>query len=208
MAAAPARPEDSEAARLIARTAARLFARKGFEATSTREIVEESGVTKPTLYYHFGSKEGLARAIVLDPLTALAERLERIVREETDPFESLVGIVEAHFDFCREAPDRSRLFFAAAFGPPESDVARLMECDKGNLKGWTEAAFGRCVEAGMVDPGDVEAFSAMFRGMLVISIIDFLYDDKPLGEGRARVLVAALLRAFEGRRGAGPDGRT
>ncbi len=44
----------------ILRVAARLFATRGFEATSVREIVEAAGVTKPTLYYYFGSKEGLA----------------------------------------------------------------------------------------------------------------------------------------------------
>lgn len=40
--------------------AARLFAERGYDAVSVREIVEASDVKKPTLYYHFDSKEGLA----------------------------------------------------------------------------------------------------------------------------------------------------
>jgi AcrR family transcriptional regulator len=34
-------------------TAARIFAEKGFEATSMREIAEACSVTKPALYYYF-----------------------------------------------------------------------------------------------------------------------------------------------------------
>lgn len=47
----------------IAERAAELFARKGFAATSIREIADAAGITKPTLYYYFGSKEGLVRHI-------------------------------------------------------------------------------------------------------------------------------------------------
>ncbi len=48
----------------VLKQAARLFAERGYDAVSVREIVESAGVTKPALYYHFGSKEGLARAVV------------------------------------------------------------------------------------------------------------------------------------------------
>ena len=41
----------------ILQAAVRLFARKGYEATSTREIVEAAGVTKPMIYYYFKNKE-------------------------------------------------------------------------------------------------------------------------------------------------------
>lgn len=197
--ASPAKPEDNEAAAQIARAAARLFARRGFEATSTREIVEEARVAKPTLYYHFGSKEGLARSLLVEPLAKLVERLGGIVAEGAAPAPTLERILEAHFDYCREDPDRSRFFFGAAFGPPEAPSGKLMSCSKEELQNPTDVALRRCVEVGMVAPDELDAFAAMFRGMLVISVIDYLYHDKPLGGDRAGVLVAALLRAFKGR---------
>ncbi|WP_165075422.1 TetR/AcrR family transcriptional regulator [Paludisphaera rhizosphaerae] len=204
-----AKPEDNEAARHIARAAARLFARQGFEATSTREIVEEAGVAKPTLYYHFGSKEGLAKTILVEPISELSARLKAVIDGEPDPVRVLERVLEAHFDFCREDPDRSRFFFAVGFGPPEAGVAPFMECCKADLHGWTQAAFQRCVDSGLVAPEDVDDFETMFRGVLMVSIIDFLYKNKPLGEDRTRVLVAALLRAFEDRRPvAGQEGRS
>ncbi|MCB9934465.1 MAG: TetR/AcrR family transcriptional regulator [Planctomycetes bacterium] len=54
----------------ILREAAALFAARGYDAISVREIVQAAGVTKPALYYHFGSKEGLARALIEEFLQA------------------------------------------------------------------------------------------------------------------------------------------
>src|SRR5512147_52152 len=48
------------------------FSTRGYAATSIREIVEAAGVTKPALYYHFQSKEGIYRAI----LDAVADTVE------------------------------------------------------------------------------------------------------------------------------------
>src|SRR5437660_10208662 len=95
----------SEVARHVARVAARLFAARGYDATPVRAIVEAAGVTKPTLYYHFGSKEGLAQALVTVPLTRLAERMRAIVEGPGDPVGALAEVVEAQFDFCRDDPD-------------------------------------------------------------------------------------------------------
>ena len=53
---------DSAIANRLLEAAVSLFAHKGYPATSTREIVEAAGVTKPMLYYYFQSKEGLLAA--------------------------------------------------------------------------------------------------------------------------------------------------
>ena len=48
----------------ILSTALDLFAIKGYDATSVREICEAAGITKPTLYHFFGSKDGVLQALV------------------------------------------------------------------------------------------------------------------------------------------------
>ena len=106
MSSSAVKPGPSEVARHIARVAARLFAERGYDATSVREIVEAAGVAKPTLYYHFQSKEGLANALISVPLGGLIERLKLIVETESDPVRCLEGVLEAHFAFCRDDPDR------------------------------------------------------------------------------------------------------
>jgi AcrR family transcriptional regulator len=195
--------EASGAACHIARVAAHLFATQGYDATSVREIVEGAGVAKPTLYYYFQSKEGLAKALVLSPLSSLVEQLHQIVIDEPDPVVCLEQILEAHFQFCREDPDRSRFLYALIFGPPGSEPAHDMECCKEDLGKWVEAAIGRLAVAGIIDRERVDACATMFRGLIVISTIDYLYGDKPLGQGLARSLVRDLLEGFAHR---GADG--
>ncbi len=56
--------DDQGARQRLLEAAIALFAENGYAATSVREIVSKAGVTKPVLYYYFGSKEGLFRAII------------------------------------------------------------------------------------------------------------------------------------------------
>ena len=51
-----------------------LFYLKGYDGTGVQEIVEQAGITKPTLYYYFGSKRGL-----LDQL--LETKFSQLLRE-------------------------------------------------------------------------------------------------------------------------------
>jgi AcrR family transcriptional regulator len=198
--AAASKTEANPVARHIARVAARLFATQGYDATSVREIVEKAGVAKPTLYYYYGSKEGLAKALISVPLSNLVDQLRQIVTSEKDPVRGLEQILEAHFAFCREDPDRSRFLYALIFGPPGSESAIDSECCKEDLTKWTEAAVRRLADAGIILRESVDACTTMCRGMIVITTIDFLYGDKPLGQDLARVLVCDLLRGFDSRR--------
>ncbi len=55
---------DSKTRRRILKAALRQFAAAGYAATSVQRIVDAARVTKPVLYYHFGSKAGLYQALV------------------------------------------------------------------------------------------------------------------------------------------------
>ena len=64
--------------------ALQLFGSKGFEQTSLREVVDAVGITKPSLYYHYGSKLELLVAIidpVLDHLRTIAAEIETQPRD-------------------------------------------------------------------------------------------------------------------------------
>jgi AcrR family transcriptional regulator len=62
--------------RLLA-VATRLFAEKGFEATSVQEIVESAGVTKGAMYHYFASKDDLLFEIYHRLLMMQTRRLEQ-----------------------------------------------------------------------------------------------------------------------------------
>jgi AcrR family transcriptional regulator len=74
MAKALAVQQPTSAERIL-NTALVLFAEKGYEATAVREICEAAGITKPTLYHFYGSKDGVLQALV----TTGFERFRAIV---------------------------------------------------------------------------------------------------------------------------------
>jgi len=196
MTAAAAKGEMSQVARHIARVAARLFAERGYDATSVREIVEAAGVAKPTLYYYFRSKEGLASALLTVPLSNLVSTLRQIVTTVVEPVRCLEQVIDAQYAFCREDPDRGRFIYALMFGPLGTEVASELEPFRDSLVSWTEAAVRRLAEAAILSRERVDAFSIACRGLIVISTLDFLYRDRALGEDLARQQVQDLLRGF------------
>jgi AcrR family transcriptional regulator len=192
----PQKVESSTVACHIARVAGRLFAERGYEATSVREIVKVAGVAKPTLYYYFQSKEGLAQALITGSLIALGETLEQIASQVADPVDCLEQVIEAQYNFCREDPDRARFIYALVFGPPGSEMARELVLPKACLADWTDATVRRLADAQIIARDRVDSCATACRGLIVISTLDFLYREKPLGSDLARQNVNDLLRGF------------
>lgn len=190
-------------AREIARIAARLFAERGYDATPVRAIAEAAGVTCPTLYYHFGSKEGLAHALITRPLGELVERIRGLLEQAMDPIERLERLAEAHFEFSREDPDRARFVYAVMFGPLGGELANEVNTSIIRLIGLLTSAVGRLVEQGYVAPERVPDVVLALRGQLVIRSVDFLYRGGQLGPGLAARVVADILLGY-----AEPAGRS
>ena len=100
---------DATLAERILRHAARLFAERGWAATTLREIAAAAGCTKPALYYHWGNKEALFIACIraeTDALTALiADHLEEELGEATVAVR-LVGGLRDFFAHLERSPPR------------------------------------------------------------------------------------------------------
>jgi len=62
-------------AQLIAH-ATRIFATKGYAATSTREICQAAGANVAAIHYYFGDKAALYRATLVEPIRAVTAQLE------------------------------------------------------------------------------------------------------------------------------------
>ncbi|GAB3740524.1 efflux system transcriptional repressor MexL [Silanimonas algicola] len=60
----PGRPKDPEKRAALVEAAGQLFCQHGFEAVSLEAIAQAAGVSKLTIYSHFGDKEGLFTAAV------------------------------------------------------------------------------------------------------------------------------------------------
>jgi TetR/AcrR family transcriptional regulator, cholesterol catabolism regulator len=82
----------STADRLLA-GAAELFRRKGYAATTTRELSAHLGIQNASLYYHMDKKEDLLYKLCLAMLEDVAAVLDGCVADASDPLEQLKLIV-------------------------------------------------------------------------------------------------------------------
>jgi AcrR family transcriptional regulator len=90
------RPERE--AQLIA-VAESTFAERGFKSVSMDEIAERAQISKPVLYDHFGSKDGLLAAVVIRIRTEMRQAVEGSLVGVEEPDDALwVGLV-AYFRF-------------------------------------------------------------------------------------------------------------
>ena len=74
-------------------TAARLFAEHGYQGTSISMLVDELGVTRPTLYARVASKRALFDAVYERAMAWYEARLPALVRDGDPPLTRLRGIV-------------------------------------------------------------------------------------------------------------------
>jgi AcrR family transcriptional regulator len=80
----------------------RLFAERGFHATSMDELARRAGVSKPVIYDHFDSKEQLFATCVRRTGEVLADRVATAVGAESDPRARLRAGSIAYFRFLQD----------------------------------------------------------------------------------------------------------
>ncbi|CAN5807656.1 TetR family transcriptional regulator [soil metagenome] len=76
-----------------------LFATKGYEATTVRDIADAAGVNLAMISYYFGSKEKLLEALFQERMNTTKHRIETIVKTETlSPFQKIEIIVDEYIN--------------------------------------------------------------------------------------------------------------
>ncbi len=117
-AGAPIHHENSARGRLMTAAIA-LFARKGYAATTVREIVTAAGVTKPVLYYHFGNKEGIFLAMMREAVAEFEATAAAAVDEPGTSRARIAGFLDRMFDLVLQHLDVMRVIDAIYYGPPQ-----------------------------------------------------------------------------------------
>ncbi len=104
--------------------ALKLFAERGYDGAGVQEVVTAAGVTKPTLYHYFGSKQGLLRALLASQEDRQKAAIQPARDYQGDLPLTLRRITIASFQFARENQSFSRFILAQFFAPPDSDGHR------------------------------------------------------------------------------------
>jgi AcrR family transcriptional regulator len=174
-----------------------LFSERGYDATSVREICEAAGVTKPTLYHFYGSKEGVYRAIVEGALSRFRSDLIAALRREGSLRDRLVEMARAYIDATLREPDLARFIMALIHNPPQSapatDFVSFYESVLAELARTVEAG----VAAGEVAPGPTDVRLLIIMGALGEAMHGYLLVGRPeLRPQLADMLVDTVLSGW------------
>lgn len=186
---------------VILGAAERLFAERGFAATSVRDIVAEAETSAPSLYHFFGSKEKLLVELINDRHTGYCDDLEADLALARTPFEVCQRFVKFVLTNMTKRPTTAKFLLGIMFGPRQNvpadvvgeTLARSQEIVQRRLRAVTNGVsesrvvFARMMLLGMVTPAillfltsGVQSFSSKLPGCIAHRVVDMLTDAHPI----------------------------
>lgn len=183
-------PTESSVRKRLMDAAILLFTTRGYAATSVREIVEMAGVTKPALYYHFQSKEGIYLAIIED--------LERIADEGIAASRAVSGTAQeklrdfllAIFRLFETKRKEVRMMNAVFWGPAQGAPPFDFEVFHQKLRNVIAELVADGIAAGDLRAADPEDMTLALMGVLSFNMdLTLAHPELGLGQdGLRRVL--------------------
>jgi AcrR family transcriptional regulator len=107
--------------------ATKLFAKTGYDATTTAEIAKAAGVTEPILYRHFESKQELFVAIVRDVSAQTMRGWNEAIQGASDPSEKIRRVCEAIPDHIKKFGDSYHVLHGALSASRDKKVLTVMK---------------------------------------------------------------------------------
>ncbi len=148
----------------VLRGAAEVFVRLGYANASLSEIIDESGVTKGALYFHFGSKEELARGVIDAGFVRSSEAGLAKIDERTPALETMIELSVLSVDLSRSDPVVRAMFrLVLEIGDYRGSGENLFELWLGSLQQLAH----RAREEGDLSPD----FDPDAAGLLVLQMV-------------------------------------
>ena len=74
----------------------KLFAEKGFDGTSIRDIAKQANINIAMVSYYFGSKEKMLEALIYSRISDMKLQLESLSKEAISPVEKINKLIELY----------------------------------------------------------------------------------------------------------------
>lgn len=175
--------------------AARLFARRGYAATSMRDIAVEIDMKPGSLYYHFPSKEELLLAVYQAGVLELEKATAKAVEKETEPWTRLEALCKTHLEVVLRDSDYAHVLIRVLPDDIPQAAERLRE-----LRESYEQVFRTVVAQLPLSAGtDRRALRLMLIGALNWASLWFNPDGRDSPRVLARKFVGLVKESQDGR---------
>lgn len=112
---------------LLMQCAKELFYAKGYDAVGVQEIVDRAGLTKPTLYYYFGSKQGLLKTLLETYCEGLRKLVADVLNEQHGIREDLYRLANAYADFFERDREFYMLLMSLFYSARENEAYQVVK---------------------------------------------------------------------------------
>ncbi|GDY31091.1 TetR family transcriptional regulator [Gandjariella thermophila] len=184
--------------------ALRLVGERGPASVTVDEIAAEAGVAKGTVYYNFGSKDGLVDALLRHGVELLAGRLREAERY-ADTREAVDHLVDGALGFFGEYPAFAQLLVSELWRTPgqwHGTLSLLRDDIVSILKGQMQ----RVADAGRLPPGvEVGTASAALFGTLLVVALDWQVFQPERTREQVRDSVLPLVHGLAAARAPEPE---
>ncbi len=165
----------------ILSTALDLFAVKGYDATAVREICEAAGITKPTLYHFFGSKDGVLRALVGSGFQQYRAIVQAALETPGSFRDRVKVLARSLFESASREPRFWRFMHAVIWAPPGTAPSHAEGCSEfyDGVVGQLAAAAQDAVATGELKSGSIEARMLILMGSISEAATGYVIAGKP-----------------------------
>lgn len=191
----------AESRQALLESARSQFAQRGYSDASLDQIAEAARLTKGALYWHFGSKRGLFRAVVEDLERSAATRLQQVGTAAPDPWQAALAVMSEFLDICCD-PTYGRVVLRE--GPVALSYVEWSEYMEQYSYGLTRRLLGALIEGRYVDPLPLDAWSRVVLGELSAAALLLAETEDSEKRHVRRDIEAVIQRVLEGLR---PPGR-
>lgn len=155
--------------RKIFETSMKLFAEKGYEATSIEEITATVGVAKGTLYYHFSSKEEIFNFLVEEGIKLLQNSVDIKTDKYTNYIDKLKAIVLIQIKIVVKYENLIKILLSQFWG----NEARNKMCKKQILSyiSQIEEIVKKGIEKGEIKQGNPQAIASEIYGLICSTLV-------------------------------------
>ena len=155
--------------RKIFETSMKLFAEKGYEATSIEEITATVGVAKGTLYYHFSSKEEIFNFLVEEGIKLLQNSIDIKTAKRNNYIDKIKAIVLIQIKIVAKYEDIITILLSQFWGNEE----RNKKC-QGHVYDYIskiEKIVQEGIQKGEIKNGDARAIASEIYGLICSTLI-------------------------------------
>lgn len=174
--------EDASRKEQILDAAERLFAARGFSATTVKQIARAAGVNSALLYYYFEDKEWLYRSVLERLVARLVSRTLLRLQADASPPERIRGFVEAQAETFIAHPEMPKLFMREML---DHDAAHAVEQIQ-HLAATSFKALCETIEAGQKQGTFRSNLDPRFAAISTIGQVVYFFLARPA----VRILIA------------------